>query len=290
MDELERRIELLALDRESGASEILEEVVAIFRLAIASNAPLLRVARDVCRAQPAMASVWNAAIEVLAPGEPQQRLDLFARRVARAPAALARFGRELFLEETGRPLRVVTISFSRSVIALLEVVAANREVHISCSESRPALEGRRLASRLASQGIAVTTYLDAAIGQALDAADAVIVGADAVAAEWFLNKSGTRMLAAAAAQLAVPLYVVATRDKFVGHRIASRLELRSGTFAEVWAEPPAGVSIRNPYFEPTPNELVTTFITETGLLGAALAADVCEAVSRAVPSELIQEL
>jgi translation initiation factor 2B subunit (eIF-2B alpha/beta/delta family) len=290
MDELDRRIELLALDRESGASEILEEVVAILRQAIASNAPLLPVARGLCRAQPAMASVWNAAMEVLAPGDPEKRLGLFARRAARAPEAVARFAGELFLTETDRPLRVVTISFSRSVLSVLEAVAARRELHVSCGEGRPALEGRRLASRLASVGAAVTTRLDAAIGQALDGADAVIVGADAVTPEWFLNKIGTRMLGAAAALQGVPLYVVATLDKFVNEQVATRLQPREGAPEEVWADPPKGVSVRNPYFEPTSNELVTTFITDTGLLGAALAAEVCASVRQGIPRDLILKL
>src|SRR5436190_1738139 len=82
---------------------------------------------------------------------------------------------------------------------------------------RPALEGRRLASRLAAAGIAVTYFSDAAISQALGGADAVVFGADAVAPEWFLNKSGTRMLAAAAGQQGLPVHVIATRDKFVSH-------------------------------------------------------------------------
>ncbi|MBI4262860.1 MAG: hypothetical protein HY657_00660 [Acidobacteria bacterium] len=290
MDTLNRRIALLASDRESGASEILEEVIAIFREALTSEAPLLPVARGVCRAQPTMASVWTAALELLASDRAGERLDAFAQRVARAPEAVARFGAELLLTEPARPLRLVTVSFSRSVVSLLEALAPRRDVRVSCSESRPALEGRRLASRLASAGIAVTCFSDAAIGQALGAADGVIVGADAVAPEWFLNKSGTRMLAAVAAQQGVPFYVVATREKFVGHAVAGRLSVREGAAGEVWEAPPTGVTVRNPYFESTPNELVSSFITDLGLLGAAVAAEVCEAASREYPPDLIEKL
>ena len=57
MDSLSGRIALLAPDRESGASEILDDVIAILREAVAAGVPLLPVARAVCRAQLTMASV-----------------------------------------------------------------------------------------------------------------------------------------------------------------------------------------------------------------------------------------
>ena len=289
-DPFEQRIALLASDRESGASEILDEVLGVFRDAVAGGVSLLPVARALCRAQPSMASVWNAALEVVAADRPEERLEAFATRVARAPEALARVAAGYFQADGSGPLRLVTISFSRTVLTVLERIAATRQLRVSCSESRPALEGRRLASRLAAAGIAVTYFSDAAISQALGAADAVVVGADAVAPEWFLNKSGTRMLAAAAGQQGVPVHVIATRDKFVSHSVGARLAMREGAGSEIWESPPAGVAVRNPYFESTPLELVATLITDMGVLGAGLAIDVCEAVSREQPPDLIDRL
>src|SRR6185436_16276155 len=95
--------------------------------------------------------------------------------------------------------------------------------------------------------------------------------------EWFLNKSGTRMLAATANQQGTPLYVVASRDKFVNHAVAASLRLREGQAAEIWDGSPAGVTVRNPYFEPTPLDLVTAVISDAGVLGAAVVPEVCEA-------------
>ena len=289
-DPFEQRIALLASDRESGASEILDEVVGVLRDAIAGGVSLLPVARALCRAQSSMASVWNAAIEVVAADRPEERLEAFAARVARAPEALARVAAGYFQADGSGPLRLVTISFSRTVLTVLERIATTRQLRVSCSESRPALEGRRLASRLAAAGIAVTYFSDAAISQALGAADAVVIGADAVAPEWFLNKSGTRMLAAAAGQQGVAVHVIATRDKFVSHAVGARLSMREGAGSEIWESPPAGVTVRNPYFESTPLELVASLITDMGVLGAGLAIDVCEAVSREQPPDIIDKL
>jgi ribose 1,5-bisphosphate isomerase len=275
--ELDRRIALLALDRESGASEILDEVIRVLRDAMARGASVPLIARALCRAQPSMAPVWNAALEAVASARSPQRFERFAHRVARAPDALRRFAIECFPPGmTEHPLRVVTLSFSRSVLLVLDALGQRRALQVSCSEGRPALEGRRLAARLAAAGTPVTCFADAAIGHALASADAVLVGADAVAAEWFLNKSGTRMLAAAAAHQGVPVHLVATRDKFVSRAIAGRIVVTEGLPAEVWDAPPSGVAVRNPYFERTPLDLVASIISDIGVLGAGMVPDVCD--------------
>lgn len=286
---LSGRIARLALDRESGASEILEEAIAIFREALAAGVPVEPVARAVCRAQPSMASVWNLALEMLAPDRAPEQLEDFARRAVRGSAALGRFGREVFLTDTGRPLRLVTISFSRSVATLIEAIAASRDVRVSCSESRPALEGRRLASRLVSAGVAVTCFADAAIGQSLGTAEAVVVGADAVAPEWFLNKSGTRDSRHGGPAGSSGLRRGHARQVRQSCRVGQAGGPRGRRVRDLGAGAP-GVTVRNPYFEPTPLELVSSLIINIGVIGSALAADVCAAVSRDESANLLGQL
>lgn len=290
--ELEKRIALLASDRESGASEILDDALSILRSALRAGDEVLAVARAVCRAQPTMAPVWNAAIAALGSVDDADRFDRFVQRVSRAPEALARFAVDCFQSGGTRttPLRVVTLSFSRTVALVVERLAQTRPLRVSCSESRPALEGRGLAARLVAAGIGVTCFSDAALGHALGAADAVLVGADAVAPEWFMNKSGTRMLAAAATQQGVPVYVLASRDKFVSHAVAARLVAREGAPSEIWEAPPPGVTVRNPYFEPTPLDLVTSVISDSGVLGTGMVPDVCEAIGREAGPGILQKL
>ena len=274
--ELQKRIARLAADRESGASEILEDVIAILRAAMTADADLHEVAEALRKAQPSMAPVWNATAAALT-GE----LDRFARRAERAPKAISRFAVELL--ETGLsragPLRIVTISYSATVAGVIETLAQRRSVRAACAEGRPALEGRWLASRLAAAGVPVDCYLDAALDHALDSADAVLVGADTVAATWFLNKSGTRMIAASATQRGIPVYVVAGREKFAAGRIADALTERAGPSSEVWADPPAGVIVLNPYFERIPLELVSALISDVGVLSSADAAQLCESMA-----------
>jgi translation initiation factor 2B subunit (eIF-2B alpha/beta/delta family) len=258
----------------SGASELLAEALAILVDARTAHADLPSVAESICRAHPTMAPLWNAADAALAADA--DRLTRFAERVRRAPAALARFAIAHFADDSSQPMRVVTLSRSSSVLVVLHAIRSIRPLQVSCSDGRPALEGRRLAEDLAAAGVPVTFYGDAALAHALHDAEAVLVGADAVAPSWFLNKSGTRMLAAAATQQGVPVYVIATRDKFVNHDLAERLTVRRGDASEIWEHPPPGVDVQNPYFESTSLDLVTAVISDVGILGTGMVPDVCE--------------
>lgn len=251
---------------------MLIEAIAILRDALTESAGVREVAAALRDAQPSMAPLWTATHAAL-----EGHLERFAQRVARAPQAIARFAVDLLEtgSSPGATLRVTTLSYSSTVAPVLEALARRRRVEVACSEGRPALEGRRLAARLASHSISVTHYSDAAIGHGLDAADAVLLGADAVTPDWFLNKSGTHMLAALAGQRGVPAYVLAGREKFLGPETAARLAIRSGAPAEVWTDPPPGVTVQNPYFELTPVWLVSAVVTDVGVLGISDIARVC---------------
>ncbi len=144
-----------------------------------------------------MAPMRNAVrAALLATASPD--FDRYVQRARRAPDALVRHAVALLGSESPDTLRLVTISFSATVLRVLESLARRQPIHVSCSDGQPGLEGRRLAERLAAAGIAVTHYTDAALGHAIAGATAVLVGADAVTPDWFLNKTGTRMLAAVA--------------------------------------------------------------------------------------------
>ena len=271
--ELKKRIEQIAGDRESGASEILVSAIAILRDALTGREDVGEVVHLLRLAQPSMAPMWSAG-EAAMTGN----LERFAKRVEHAPRAIRRFAIDLL--ETGlppgSPLRIVTLSYSGTVAQVIEGLVRRRPVQVACSEGRPALEGRRLASRLCAAGASVTCFSDAAIGHGLEGADALLVGADAVAPGWFLNKSGTWMLAASAALRGVPVYVLAGREKFIAGGQASHLSIRVGPPAEIWPEPDAGVAVLNPYFERTPLELVSAVVSDAGVLGLHDIAQMCE--------------
>ncbi len=301
MPRFDAMIATLAADRESGASDILPRAITILRGALADDPVEIEpIAAGLCAAQPGMAPLWNAAATALAAhraGEPE-RFERFAMRVDRAPDALTRFALEALCPEGAAadgstrlaPLRIVTLSNSGSVAAVLEVLAQMRALRVACAEGRPMLEGRLLAARLAAGGAQVDLFTDAGVGQALGAADAVLVGADAVTPEWFLNKIGTRLLVSAAHLQGVPTYVVASRDKFASHALARCVAPREGSIGEVWGTAPGGVTVKNPYFERVPLELVTGVISDAGLLGAPMVAELCASLDQELPPALFAQL
>jgi translation initiation factor 2B subunit (eIF-2B alpha/beta/delta family) len=290
-DELSRRVAGIAENRESGAADLVDQALDILKTARAGGLALDDFARRIPKAQPSMAPLWNAAIAALASPRDPERLDRFASRVAKSAEALARFAAGVFEDrDASRPLHMVTISASRSVQTALDAIRQGGPITVSCAEGRPGLEGRRLATHLASTRTPVTLYLDVALAQALGDADAVLVGADAVGPAAFLNKSGTRMLAAAAAQQGVPVYVVATRDKFVAPDVWAHLSIGEKPASEVWDEAPAGVLVRNAYFEPTSLDLVSAVISDAGVLGIGMVPQLCEALADPIAVEAFDRL
>ncbi len=321
MDEtIGRRLATLAADARSGASELVWQAIAILRDAIDEGAEVVEVARAVGLAQPSMASIWNAALAAVADAgdagrrraagrsQPSEtgRLDRFEQRCRRAGAAMTRVAVETLAPSGGRGLHVVTWSFSGSVLACLRALAgraglggraavpARGPLRVSCAEGRPMFEGRRLASALAADGIPVQDFSDAALAASLEGDEPsgrlVLVGADAVTPEWLVNKVGTGMLLAAAARAGVPTFAAATRAKFVDVRVARLLAIDERDAAEVWDGAPAGVAVRNPYFERVPIDLVSGVITDAGPLTGGMIAEACRAASADVSDEEIASL
>lgn len=287
----------LAADARSGASELLPRAFELLRTARGKGRPtLIEAARAVCAAQPSMGSFWNAAAAALAALDgATDALDAMEQRARRAGPALQRVAVDTLLPSPrARPadeaLRVTTCSFSGTVLGVVRDLALRVPVTVHCAEGRPALEGRRLAIALADDGIPVDFYTDAGVSVALSRSHVVLVGADAVAPEWFLNKCGTLALAAAASTLGVPVYVLASRDKFVPPALAGLLAVVDHDPEEVWPGAPPAVSIRNPYFERIPLALVSALVTDAGCVGADAAAEICRASGVGVSADIVEDL
>ena len=241
------------------------------------------VAVALCMGQPAMAPVWNAAAVAVGSGG-VDGLKILCGKSNRASQSLSRIFRELVMSsnlktDVAVPLVFATVSASDSVRICFEALSERTKIRAICAEGRPRMEGRHMATNLTTVGITTTICTDAAIGEVIAASlpqvEAVVVGADAVAPQWFLNKCGTRQLFELAVSLGVPTYVVASRDKFIHEALVEHIPTNSGPSQEVWQDTPTGVHVENPYFERIPIELVATFVTDVGSIGPASAQDMC---------------
>ncbi len=275
----EKLIQSIAVDRYHGAewlsSAALGTMIAIALNASADDADELRdalksCARRIAESRPSMTSITNKLgmfYSRLPKGAALNELRAAATKSASMIIKESRKDRSRLVENAksvlGEPATVFTISDSSTVADLVLGVGAKNVV---VTESRPQMEGRHLAERLAGDGVNVLLVVDAAAAMFMESADVAVVGADSVLYDGgFVNKIGTRTVALAARDQGVPFYVVCSTSKFnVMNYLGRGVELEEKDPSEV-AEI-EGVNVRNPYFEVVPGRLVTGIITEMGVM------------------------
>jgi len=181
--------------------------------------------------------------------------------------------------------KVATLSSSAAVEGALRRVAS-RDVSVIVAESRPGLEGLSLAGRLAEGGLSPTVVSDAALPGRIHGVDAVLLGADGVSEEAFVNKTGSYPAALAAREAGVPVYVLATTNKIIPSALGRQPtpDAPDGLVPD----PPEGVRAENRLFESVPLSLVRAVITEDGPLEPAEMPDVLR--SRPVSPALLEIL
>ena len=179
---------------------------------------------------------------------------------------------------------LATAGYGTALGVIRAAVAAGKRISVIADETRPFLQGARLTVwEMLQEAIPVTLITDNMSGHLMQqgAVDAVIVGADRVAANGDVaNKIGTYMVAVLARHHGIPFFVAAplsTIDLTMASGAEIPIEERDG--AEVrgfgqtqWA--PASVAVRNPAFDVTPAALVTALITEKGVVHAVNAAGI----------------
>ncbi|MCK4583334.1 translation initiation factor eIF-2B [Candidatus Bathyarchaeota archaeon] len=275
----EKLIQSIAMDRYHGAEWLsnaaLGTMIAIALNASADDADELRetlksYARRIAESRPSMTPITNKLgmfYSRLPEGAALNELRAAATKSASMIIKESRKDRSRLVENAksvlGEPETVFTISDSSTVADVVLGVGAKNVV---VTESRPQMEGRNLAERLAGEGVNVLLVVDAAAAMFMESADVAVVGADSVLYDGgFVNKVGTRTVALAARDQGVPFYVVCSTSKFnVMNYLGRGVELEEKDPSEV-AEL-EGVNVRNPYFEVVPGRLVTGMITEMGVM------------------------
>ncbi|MCX7661902.1 MAG: S-methyl-5-thioribose-1-phosphate isomerase, partial [Candidatus Omnitrophica bacterium] len=155
--------------------------------------------------------------------------------------------------------------------------AKGKNPKVYACETRPILQGARLTCwELKKKGITPTLICDSMAGVLLSQGkiDKVIVGADRIASNGdTANKIGTLTLAILSKHFGVNFYVAAPKTTF-------DLSIPSGKFIKIeqrspqeithlyFKKPiaPKGINVFNPAFDLTPNELITAFITDYGII------------------------
>ncbi len=172
-----------------------------------------------------------------------------------------------------------SLAVSELGTALAPMYVANsqkKEFKIYADETRPLLQGARLTSwELFEAGLDVTLICDnmAAYYMSKGHIQLVIVGTDRVAANGDVaNKIGTLGVAILADYYNIPFYVAcpfSTIDLNTPTGSDIPIEQRDPSEVTHFAQnrvAPQNVSVGNPAFDVTPNQLVKGFITEKGII------------------------
>jgi methylthioribose-1-phosphate isomerase len=153
-----------------------------------------------------------------------------------------------------------------------------KKVHVLVDETRPRLQGSRLTAwELEQYGIPYEIIVDSAAGYFLEKkkVQKVMFGADRVAANGDVaNKVGSYMLALAAYDNHIPVYSVAPTSSFdltIKDGDAIPIEQREsdevlGLSFHGERVAPKRAKARNPAFDITPSRLISSFVTERGVI------------------------
>ena len=291
MEDIEQRIEQVRNDREHGSRWLVRETLLVLRdLAYTTDTSdeqiqrLYETGRSLAQARPSMAALSSAVGRVLTvqggPDAIAQEAERLLRDYDTATARIAEYAKPL-LHGT-----IMTCSISGTVLDVL--VANHQEIkQVITLEGRPRYEGREMAHALSQKGITVTLITDAQADIFIPSCESVVVGADSILARGdVLNKAGTALLGWSAHGHHVPFYVLCETLKISSqqwqegsvHWQDNLALLEEKEAQEVLEQPMNGVTVRNFYFDRTPQQLVTKVITEQGILSqqeiAMIAAEV----------------
>jgi methylthioribose-1-phosphate isomerase len=240
--------------------------------------------------RPTARDLFWAVDRVVAAADPLEEANTIARESVDACRRIGRLGAALLKR---RP-RIITICNTGALATVdygtaLGVVRAAHEQGLEPSvlvlETRPRAQGARLTTwELARLNVPFRLLADGAAGRAFQQGlvDVAIAGADRIAANGdTANKIGTYPLALLAREHGVPFYVaapVSTVDLELANGAAIPIEERPA--AEVTTFAPPGTPAWNPAFDVTPASLITSIITELGVLEPNNLAALRPAVTR----------
>jgi methylthioribose-1-phosphate isomerase len=185
---------------------------------------------------------------------------------------------------------LATGGIGTAVGVLAAAARLGRVSQVWVDETRPLLQGARLTAwELARLGVPHRLVTDSMVGAlfARGLVDRVVVGADRIAANGdFANKIGTYTVAVLAARHGVPFHVAAPRSSFdarIGSGDEIPIEERDGAEVTHWdgarlaPEATAGFNLA---FDVTPAELVTSIVTEVGVLRPPFGESIAGALAR----------
>ena len=208
------------------------------------------------------------------------------RKLGKAGAGLIRDGDTILTQCNAGAL--ATVGYGTVLGVVRAAVEQGKLVKVLVPETRPALQGARLtAFELVHDRIACTLISDTAVGYMMSQGrvDRAIVGADRITRDGYIfNKIGTYQEAVLAKRHGIPFHSAAPKSTFDlarGHEQVTIEERGADEVVKIRGKriAPKGIPVANPAFDMTPPELVTSIITERGLVEAPLEESIARMMS-----------
>ncbi len=285
-------------DNTSGANEFIDKALEIIKFQLSLTLDpredikeeMIILSKHIIDARPSMAPLINtigyliSSLDMINKNIIEERLNQFVvdREKRKDSLELAFY---TFLEENKRdPLKIMLISYSSTIInLLLKNKEFNFEIYVL--ESRPLLEGQRVAETL-SPYFKTHLIIDAAIGTFIDEIDIVLIGVDSILKDGsVINKIGTFPLALLANTRKIDVYAVCDSYKYnlKSHYGRSILILEK-PIKEVYNKEIKNdfLVVHNYYFDITPPEYISGIISDLGMLSIT---EFLEKVKKSLPIE-----
>ena len=245
------------------------------------------VSDEMIALKPTMATIFNTKDLVYtyldrysrepAEGLKKKISGLCGRIIAHSVEKLGVYGCNLIQDQD----TVMMHSYSSTLMSVFTHAAEQgKKFRVICTESRPLRESRLAAKVLQSYDIAVTYITDASIWEFMPSADLIIMGADSIACDGSVaNKMGTAMVSQLAQSCKCPVYIASELYKLDGRtRYGYKIQLERRTEKEIISkddfESLNGIEIINQFFDITPANQITGFITEEGVISPQMV-DIC---------------
>lgn len=161
--------------------------------------------------------------------------------------------------------KIMTTSNSTIVRNALERAAdQKKKIEVFCLKSHPPDEGTLLAEQLAGKGIKTTLISDAEAAAFLPEMNLVLIGADRLYEDGFINKTGTFSLCLTAVHFHIPVYLTVETVKILKESERA-IKIRSYPAGEIYSKRRKNLNVENIYFEKVPLTFVSKIMCEEGV-------------------------
>ena len=293
----------LKKDNISGASELIDQVLVIIRTQLdliehptkEIKEVILNLLRKIIESRPSMAPLINTigfiihSLEKFTKDTIERRVKEYElERENRTKALELAFG--TFLSNTQKKaLKIMLISYSSTIINLLLNIERH-DFEIFVLESRPLLEGRKVAEILSAR-FKTHLIIDAAMGKFINQIDLVLIGVDSILKDGaIINKIGTFPLALLANAKNIDVYAVGDSFKYnLRSHYGQEVLIENKPVEEVYDKEIKNklLAIHNFYFDITPAKYITGIISDLGVLEMQ---DFLEKVNEQLPTEWFKYL